>query len=153
MPETPLSTRTSTLDNVSVLLQSRYSKMYILFCFAKSRYDEDECVNIVNRIGFYCRRSWGCLVLSSLSQKHIIICIVVEFTITMGPGYWMGFIKQTCTLSVKIIFHLDAIGLKLKEDGSSLILLISLDHIFPPWPAQYCGEWLKVTMLCLAISK
>ena len=70
----------------------------------------DECVNIVNRISFYCRRSWGCLVLSSLSQKthYNMYCIVVEFTITMGPGYWMGFIKQTCTLSVKIIFHLDA---------------------------------------------
>ena len=112
----------------------------------------DECVNIVNRISFYCRRSWGCLVLSSLSQKtHYILA--VEFAITMGTGHWMGFIKQTRKLSVKIIFHLDAIGLKLKEDGSSLILLISLDHIFPPWPAQYCGEWLKVTMLCLAISK
>ena len=123
-----------------VLLQSCYSMMYILFCIAKSRYDEDECVNIVNRISFYCRRSWGCLVLSSLSQKTQYI-LAVEYTISMDPGHWMCFIKQTRTLSVKIIFHLDAIGLKLKEDGSSLILLISLDHIFPPWPAQYwrCG--------------
>ena len=119
-----------------VLLQSRYSMMYILFCFAKSRYDEDECVNIVNRISFYCRRSWGCLVLSSLSQKTHYLVVEFTITITMGHGYWMGFIKQTCTLSVKIIFHLDAIGLKLKED-LSLLILLSLDHICPPWPAQY----------------
>ena len=94
----PLSTRTSTIDKIMyqlmyVLLQSRYSMMYILFCFARSRYDKDKCVNIVNRISFYRHRSWGCLVFSSLSQKTHYI--VIEITITMGHGYWMGFIKQT----------------------------------------------------------